>query len=171
MRKKVKLYNIIFPIWLLWLVPTTWIIVLPANFLIDLTVIILTLKYLKIHDIKQKVKPVIVKTWLYGFVADFIGTVFMSLSTFIDFDITTPFGKWWFENITNPVAYSPFSSPYAILWTAVCVLIAAVFIYRFNYKICFKKLDAEDSQKKKLALSLAVFTAPYLFFLPTSWFF
>ena len=30
--KKIKLYNMAFPIWLLWLIPITWFIILPVNF-------------------------------------------------------------------------------------------------------------------------------------------
>lgn len=171
MKKDVKLYNIIFPVWLIWLIPITWIIVLPANFLIDLTVIVLTLKHLKVLEIKQKAKSTIFKTWIFGFIADFIGTIFMFLSNIISIDSTTPFGRWWYDNITNAVAYFPFSSAYSVLWITICVVITAIFIYIFNYKICFKKLEIADYQKKKLALSMAIFTAPYLFFLPTSWFF
>lgn len=171
MKKTIKLYNLIFPIWLLWIIPTTWIIVLPANFLIDITVVMLTFRYLKITEIRKKTKAVILKTWIYGFAADFIGTALMLLSNLIDFDTDTRFGHWWYENILNAVAYDPFSSPYSILWITVCVMITAFFIYMFNYRLCFKKLDIEEAQKKKLALSLAVFTAPYLFYLPTSWFF
>ena len=33
----VRLYNVLFPVWLLWFFPVTWIVVLPANFVIDLT--------------------------------------------------------------------------------------------------------------------------------------
>ena len=32
MNKTVKLYNLVFPVWLLWIVPLTWIVVLPVNF-------------------------------------------------------------------------------------------------------------------------------------------
>ena len=31
-KNSIKLYNVIFPIWLLWLIPITWLVVLPANF-------------------------------------------------------------------------------------------------------------------------------------------
>ena len=41
----------------------------------------------------------------------------------------------------------------------------------FNSKWCLKKANLDAGQKKKVALSLAVFTAPYLFYLPTKWFF
>lgn len=170
-NRGVKLYNIIFPIWLLWIIPITWIVVMPANFIIDLIVVVLTLKYLKVTDIKSKAKSVILKTWILGFVADFIGTVFMFLSNIISFDTTTQFGRWWYNNITNAVAYFPFSSVYSILWITICLMITSAFIYIFNYKICFKKLEIQDTKKKKLALSVAIFTAPYLFYLPTAWFF
>ncbi|MGE4353580.1 MAG: hypothetical protein AB7D36_05800 [Oscillospiraceae bacterium] len=172
MKKGEKLYNMIFPVWLLWLIPITWIVVLPANFLLDLAVILSTMKYLKITEIKQKSKSVIFKTWILGFIADFIGTFFMLSVSLIDskLSLDTAFGKWWYYNM-NAVTYSPLDNIYSILWTAICVVITALFIYLLNYKICFKKLEIEDALKKKLALSLAIFTAPYLFFLPTSLFF
>lgn len=171
LKKELKLYNVIFPIWFLWLVPITWIVVLPANFIIDLAVIVLTLKYLKENEIRKKAKFVILKSWIFGFISDFIGTAFMLLATLIDIDTKTPFGEWWYHNIENAVSYYPFRSIYSVLWISGCVLISGICIYFFNYKIAFKRLNIEGAKKKKLALSLAVFTAPYLFYLPTSWFF
>lgn len=170
-NRNVKLHNIIFPIWLLWILPITWIVVLPANFVIDLAVIVLTLKYLKITDIKFKAKAVVLKTWFFGFLADFIGTAFMFLANIINFDNNTPLGSWWTDNISNAVSYHPFASICSVLWIGTCIVITAALIFIFNYKISFKKLDIEDNQKKTLALSMAIFTAPYLFYLPTSWFF
>ena len=128
-NKGIKLYNLIFPIWLLWLIPITWIIVLPANFLIDLVVVILTLKCLHVSDIKKIAKSIIVKVWVFGFIADFIGTVAMFMSNVIDFDNQTHIGKWWYENITNAVSYNPFDSIYAVIWVTVSVVITAFCIY------------------------------------------
>lgn len=170
-KNSIKLYNVIFPIWLLWMIPTTWFVVLPANFLIDLLVVVLTMKYLKIQDIKTNAKSVILKVWIFGFIADFIGTIGMFLSVLIDFDYETAIGQWWYNNITNAVALNPFENIYSILWVALCVILTAIIIYIFNKKICLKKLNILDEQKRKIALSLAIFTAPYLFYLPTAWFF
>lgn len=169
--KKVKLYNIIFPIWLLWLVPVTWIVVLPANFLIDLLVVVLAMKALKITDIKQNAKRVILKVWIMGFVADFIGTFAMFMSNLIDFDARTEFGKWWISNISNAVSYNPFENFFSFIWVTVCVALTACLIYIINDKWCLRKADFSDEQRRRVALSLAVFTAPYLFFLPTECFF
>lgn len=170
-NNNVKLYNLIFPIWILWLMPITWIVVLPANYLIDLLVVTLTLKLLKVQDIKQHVKPVILKVWIFGFVADFIGTAAMFMSGVINFNYETELGKWWYTNIANAVSYNPFTSIYSVLWVTACVIITGFFIYVFNYRICLKKSSLDTVQKKKLSLSLAIFTAPYLFYLPTTWFY
>lgn len=75
-RKSIKFYNLIFPIWFLILIPITWIFILPANFFIDLIVVALTMKFMKIKDIKKKVKHVITKIWIVGFISDFIGGEF-----------------------------------------------------------------------------------------------
>jgi hypothetical protein len=169
-KSNIKLYNVIFPIWLLWLFPITWIVILPANFVIDLLVVIVTLKFLKAENIKAIVKSIILKVWIFGFIADFIGTALMLLSSFISFDYNTPFGQWWYDNITDAVCYNPYKSIYAVVWVTACAAITAMAIYLFNYKLVLKKTGLEESQKKKLALSLAIFTAPYTFFIPTAWF-
>lgn len=170
-NKRIVLYNVIFPIWLLWLIPITWIVVLPANLLIDLGVVVLTLKFLHVPDIKILAKSIIVKVWGLGFIADFIGTAAMLMSNVINFDYQTHLGKWWYENITNAVSYNPFESVYAFLWVTVCVVITACCIYLFNYKISLKNTELDNVLRKKLALSLSIFTAPYLFYIPTAWFF
>lgn len=170
-NNNIKLYNLIFPIWLLWLIPITWIVVLPANFLVDLIVVVLAMRYLKISDIKIKAKSVIFRVWIFGFIADFIGTAAMFLANIINFNYETKLGKWWYINISSAVSYNPFESVYALLWVTVCVIITSFFIYLFNYKFCLKKSNLDSNQKKKLALSLAIFTAPYLFYIPTAWFY
>lgn len=65
---------------------------------------------------------------------------------------------------------NPFDNIYSIVITIVAVIITAYFIYLFNYKFALKKAFTEgcldDKQMRKIALSMAVFTAPYVFFLP-----
>jgi hypothetical protein len=41
-----------------------------------------------------------------------------------------------------------------------------VLIFIYNRYIVLRKADMTDVQKRKIALSLAIFTAPYLFYLP-----
>lgn len=169
-RKSIKLYNIIFPIWLLWMLPVTWIAVLPANFLIDLLVVTLTMKYLRVPDIRKNAKAVILKVWITGFAADFIGTLMMFAAILIDFDGSPTWGEWWYSHITNAVSFNPFDNIFSFIWVSICVFLTSLCIYLFNSKWCLKKADLDEGKKKKIALSLAVFTAPYLFYLPTKWF-
>lgn len=166
---KIRLYNIIFPVWLLLIIPLTWIVVLPANFIIDLLVVFLTLKFIKAENIKFAIKKSIFKVWVFGFISDIIGVLPLFVIQFIPFDIETGFGKWWYEYILNPINMNPFSSLPAFVIVLLCVLLAGYFIYLFNRKVCLKKTELDDGQKHRLALSLAIFTAPYVLFLPTSW--
>ena len=70
------LYNMIFPLWLLWIIPSTWIVILPANFLIDLAVLLITMHCLKISGRKEIIKRSVWKIWVFGFISDFIGTFY-----------------------------------------------------------------------------------------------
>ena len=79
-------------------------------------------------------------------------------------------GTWLAENVAYPIGSNPFTNIFAFFWVTGCVLLTAFLIYRLNLGWCLKKADLDDGQKKKIALSLAVFTAPYLFYLPTIWF-
>ncbi|HHW95318.1 MAG TPA: hypothetical protein GX736_05285 [Mogibacterium sp.] len=168
-KNNIKLYNLFFPIWLLWLIPLAWIVILPANFVFDLLIVVLTMKYLKIEDIKINVKASIFYIWIFGFLADCIGCTLMYFA--YEFYPDTEFGEWWFDNISIPVASNPFENIYSFICVTVCVIVSAFFIYRFNHKTTLAGLNLPDEQKKKIALSLALFTAPYLFYLPTEWVF
>ena len=49
-RNEIKLYNILFPIWLLILMPTAWIAVLPVNFIVDSLVLVIAAKKIGIFE-------------------------------------------------------------------------------------------------------------------------
>lgn len=167
----VPLYNVMFPIWLLWLFPISWLVILPANFAIDLLVVFLTLKKCQVENVRQQTKAVIFRVWLLGFAADFIGTALLFVCTMLpDFNQTAA-GEWWYDNITGPVSLNPFESLWALLLIALCVFVSGLCIYWLNRRFGLKKAALSDWQRRKLALSLALFTAPYLFFLPTRWFY
>lgn len=172
-KNGIVLYNMIFPLWLLWIFPVTWIVVLPANLLIDLLVLSLSMRCLNLDGRKEIAKKVVLKVWIVGFVSDFTGTIMMVCAVLIDsfLDYQSPLGAWWYENMTNAVSLNPFETLPAFLWTAACILISGICIYQLNFRLALKKDVPDTAIRKKLALSLAVFTAPYLFLLPTAWFF
>ena len=170
-KNQTKLYNLIMPIWLLVIFPVTWIVVLPLNFLIDTLLLKLTMKHLNIEKRKEIYKMTILKTWVCGFLADFIGAALLLIPPFYLSGVVstdTTFGV--IVDKLCQIMINPFDNVYSFTITVVAVIITAYFIYLFNYKFTLKKSfdqgHLDDKQMRKIALSMAVFTAPYVFFLP-----
>lgn len=163
MRKNdVRLYNMIMPLWLIAaLMPQLWLIVLPANWGIDFLVLWLTMKAMKFERPARLAGRTVWLTWIFGFCADILGGLLM-IAPGWGMDI----GKESvFYGITR-VLNNPFYDIWSFLWTTLGVVVTAVLIYVYNRYIVLRKADMTDVQMRKVALSLAVFTAPYLFYLP-----
>ena len=156
--KSYKLYNVLFPLWMLILLPVTWFVVIPANFLIDSLVLILAAHFWIKKPIKEIWKKSIIKVFVFGFLSDFVGAGFLLsglyASAYLDF------GTVFEETCNGPTSFGGF-----IILT-IAVAISAICIYFADLKIAFKKLELETAEKKKLALALAIATAPYTFFIP-----
>ena len=146
MIKKLKLNNIIFPVWLLWLFPIVWLIVIPANFIIDSLVLLACLYILKLSDKLIFYKKHILKIYLFGMLSDIIGSIYMFLMMFIFKTATTGFELY----LTIPG-----------------VVFSGVLIFIFNYFITFKNIDKKD--RLRLSIIFAVVTAPYTFLIPFNW--
>ncbi len=159
MKKSIRLYNMILPIWLLWVFPPFIFICIILNTLIDFLVTFIAMKKLKIEDRKNKIKKSIVKIVFFGFLADFIGVIILLILTyFID------------HNSIEFMVMNPFKDILSLILFVLVIAIVGFFIYLFNYKINFKKIDISDYEKKIISISLAIFTAPYTFLIPTEWF-
>lgn len=163
MRKEIKLYNMIFPAWALYMVPFLWVIILPANFIFDSVIILAVLTVMKIVNKRDTYKRIIFKVWGLGFAADIIGGICMMIMLGFTDDFTS--GKY------RDLHYHPSSYPVGFLIIIISVIISGILIYILNYYGHFKELDIEQGQKKTLALTLAITTAPYLMFLPTELFY
>lgn len=159
---KSKLYNVIFPVWLLILFPICWLFVLPANFLLDTVILLICLILLKVSNIKEVYKKTIFKVWIVGFIADIIGAVILLVSQLFP-------SVSFMKDVISALAYNPFTNIWAVIYVIVAIIISAVLIYILNLKFSLKKTDLELKKKKRIALVLAIFTAPYLFFYPTEW--
>ena len=145
-KKNVKLYNVLFPVWMLILFPLAWIVILPGNFIIDSLVLIISMLILKTSDKKQFYKKHIFWIFLFGMLSDFVGSAYMLLMVGV-FELGT-YGD----------------EPYL---TIPAILIAAALIFVLNYFITFRK--DEKRIKLKLSLIFAIVTAPYTFLIPISW--
>lgn len=165
MKKRVVLYDLALPLWMLWLMPMTWFVVFPVKFMVDFFVIVLTMKSLKIPDIRRNSKLVIFRVWIMGIAAEIIGT-----SAIYVISEMRRNDDWW-EKVCDAIWKHPSNNFCAFGIITICIVLVAFCIFLFNYKWCLEKADFDDIQRKKVALSLAVFTAPYWFYLPTEWFY
>ncbi len=147
-RKKndIKLYNVLFPLWMILFFPLTWLIVLPGNFIIDSIVLLISMSALKIADKKQWYKKHIIKIYLVGMISDIIGSGYMLLLMTV-FDV----GRMGDE----------------LYLTVPALVISSALIFILNYFFTFKKAD--KPLRLRFSLIFAVVTAPYTFLIPSSW--
>ena len=141
----VKLYNILFPFWMLMLLPPLWLIILPGNFLIDSLVLIVSMYLLKLAGKKQLYKRWILPIFCFGLLSDMIGSAYMILM--LVWDLSSTAEEW---HLTLPA-----------------LILAGISIFLLNYFITFRKTDRPV--RLKLALTFAIVTAPYTFMVPSSW--
>ena len=160
-KKPVRLYNILLPIWLLWIFPQVWLVLLPGNLLIDCAVLLLALAALCCTGKKAVLRRVWWRLWLNGFLADGAGVAWMVLGMF-----SAASGEgWWAENLT-PITGSPLRTPLALAWTLIGVAIAGVCIWLLDRRALRRCPELDGRQRRLAALALAVCTAPWLFLVP-----
>ena len=144
--KDVKLYNVLFPIWMLMLIPSLWLVVLPGNFLIDSLVLLIFMHWVKLEQRKVFYKKHIFAIYGFGLLADVVGSAWLFVCAYV-----LELGTMGDE----------------LYLTIPAVVISAVCIFLLNYFVTFRKQD--KALRKKLALTFAIATAPYTFMIPTGW--
>ena len=159
--KQTRLYNVIFPIWLLFLFPQIWLIALPGNLIIDCVVVLLTLTALKHTQKRAVLKQIWWKVWLLGFAADFMGVALLIPAMFLVSDAPKEI-----RPLIEPVMYNCWKSPLAFLWTAAAVALSGVCIYFFNKWSLHSCDQLSDRERHIVGLTLAIATAPWTFFIP-----
>ena len=77
-NNSIKLYNVLFPIWMLLFIPSPlWLLIIPGNYIIDRLVL-----YLSMKDYPERKTFCKQNTWkicLAGFGADFVGAALLFL--------------------------------------------------------------------------------------------
>lgn len=164
MKKSVKLYNVLLPIWILYFFPQVWIITLPGNLLIDCAVLLITLVVLKHTEKKEVLKKLWWKFWLLGFLADFVGAVFLFGCWYLS-ALPDPVGSW-IDSIISQAFLNPFRTLPGFLYTMAGVAIAGVCIYFFDKRAMKSCTLLDGRQRHIVALTMAIVTAPWTFLIP-----
>ena len=156
----VKLCNVLFPIWILIFVPQVLAIVIPGNLIVDMAVLLLALAVLGCREKGAVIRKCWWKVWLLGFAADLIGAAWMVLGWLLA--TWLPGGA----ETLGKILYNPFGHPAAFLWTAAGVAIAGGVIFLLDRRVFRSVPELTSRQSTRLALTFAIVTAPWLFFLP-----
>ncbi|MFT8317739.1 MAG: hypothetical protein ABF651_05620 [Sporolactobacillus sp.] len=125
-------------------------------FVLDGVVLLLSLRF---FDLKLK-KPVavFVRLWLADLCAYLFGSLFVNLSL----SISEQFSQ------TSINSFQLYSSATGVLVTCLAILLSSSLIYWLGLSFIKKSLTLR--QRSRLALTFALFTAPYIFLIPSNWF-
>ena len=100
MKRDIKLYNLIFPMWGIYfyaiLFPYFFVLLLPANFIVDTVMLLLLFFLFKVPEKKELYRRGIWKAWGFGFLADFLAAgvlVIISSAVSLPFHIYAPFSS------------------------------------------------------------------------------
>lgn len=175
--KEVKLYNLIFPLWLIvWFPGWWWLLIIPANFAVDYFVLRGCFLKRQLENPKGLLQKYAWKSWLLGFLADFIGTI----ALVVVYATAGFLGAWLIDN-TNGMLYelgyvisrwsgssmlSCWNNPVAFLLNCAVVFLAGMLVYFFNFRMLRKNESVGEENAKYTAKWMAIFTAPYLMILP-----
>jgi hypothetical protein len=167
--KKIKLNNLIFPIWMLIFIPPVIFIALIGNFIIDSLVVVFCFYVFKLTNSEKELKTfyrsTIFKVWIFGFLADIIGALLLLSISMFDGFIGLPY------EFISAICYDPFSNIYAVLVIIVAMFISTFLIFIFNYLFTFRKVFNDEKVKIRVALTIAILTIPWTFLIPTKWFY
>ena len=178
--KGVRLYNLLFPIWMLTFMPSTWRIALPVNFVIDSIVLLVTFTVLARRRGEAGYRPwgdwvrTIWLTWILGFISDIIAAgflLFWGIGPSLIMGELTAFGQWWTPHVAEPIMANPFESFFAVIFVLMSIGLGGLLIYFLNKNISLrlsKTLDVPEI--RRTALVLAIATAPWTMLLPSEWF-
>lgn len=167
MKKQTRIYNVIFPIWILILFPQLLVFVIPGNLIVDCAVLWFALLALKHPRKGAVVKKLWWRFWLLGFAADAIGVVWMFLGWLTAGWASQLLGTvGWLEDVVMALTVNCFRHPLAFLWTLAGVALAGVWIYFFDKRAMGSCELLDDRQRHVVALVMAIVTAPWLFFIP-----
>lgn len=170
--RQYKLYNAIFPLYMLYaFLPIFWFISLIGNFIID-SILLIVILFIIYRSFNWKLyKKVILNVWIIGFIGDLLGAFYLTLVSIISnaeyYAGNDNISRQILSGIYLATNHSPLSDIWSIVFILSGVLVSAICIFVFNYFYSFRKTNFTKTQRILSSLSIAIFTAPYTFLLPS----
>ena len=173
MKKDYKLYNMIFPPFLVLGFSIPYLLTsIIGNFFIDSTVLlIIILIIFKKLDFRLYLQKIFL-VYIFGFAADVLGLVYLFITSSICKDLCIygavqqgTFARNLLEGMASVMDYSVNADMYTYIAVISGIVLAAAVIFLLNFFVVFRKKDMTRKQRIFSALMLAVLTAPYTFLL------
>ena len=135
MRKSYRLYNIILPVWLLvWFPSWLWLLVIPANWLIDWLVTKYALKRLGDADYSSRSLKLSWKIRLAGFVSDFAGSLLLLGALYLFSSLDGDF-----RLVEQGLGWNPFANVFSVLIVLFAIVLSGFCIYFLDRRILAKE--------------------------------
>lgn len=150
-----------YPSWVAYLVSPGLFIFLVVLFAIISIIILVTLKKLRVVKVKETYRKVILPACMVTFLSYIVGTVILLLTQFL-----TKF-DWVNVKLAEPLVISPFLNVYAFCYTLLAFLVSTALIFYLNKLITMNTIRLSNGKEFRIALILTLFTAPYIFFIPS----
>lgn len=127
-----KLYNVIFPLFLLiWFSPVTILIAIVLNFIIDSLVLYLSLKRYNLVS-KENMRCYILQIYGIGFLCDIIFSI-------IAIFLPIVFPGFIQDTLYQAIMWNPFSSLVGFIYICLMITACGASIYLLNKKLTFRK--------------------------------
>jgi hypothetical protein len=164
-NRSITLYNVMFPIWFLLVFPVAWLVVVPANFVIDSLVLLAGLSWLGIDGKKDVYRRAIVRIVAFGFLSDLAGALLLFATVLSSSVLPT---SQLLGDVQRAVSMDPWSHPLGLLIVTAAVAIAGALIYALNLRFALAGTKLAPPTKRRLCVVLAVVTAPWVFYVPSA---
>ena len=155
-KNTIKFYNLIFPIFILFIIPPYLILAIIGNLLIDGLIVYIVLKLNKVEFLSNNFTKTVFKVFLLGYLADIIGAIIL-IGIYSLFEPTIGYYHIW-------------NNPLSVIVHLIVVGFVGYLIYMFN-KYMLNKTIIDEIVIFRLALSLAIITAPWTFLISASLFY
>lgn len=173
MKKNVKLRSIYFPFY--GFIMLNWkgfLPMLPINLAVTALVLYLILHFSKADNKLAAWKQGVLPCFGFGLLADLCGVFFRFLPLLLELLFgalgMTGIADFFGKNLSDMVLYNIYLGPVFIklVWTVLSILFAGVFVFLFNNRFALKTAIPDEKLRRRAALILAIFTAPWSFMCP-----
>ncbi len=158
------LHNVIFPFPLMpvYYAGAYWGWLIPANYAVDTLIAFLCLRKLNVPDYKHKALKISWVICLMGFLADIIGGMILVLLAFPPGWFQAVFPRFYMQ-VSLMFRGNNYRTGWGYLVILAVIVLTGFIIYKGDKKIL--KGITDEKTAVLTAAALAVFTAPYLFFI------